>query len=443
MPSGRFHAVALLLLLAVARVQATVEVAEFGEVAEFNEAVEFDEVAEEDVDPDVGKNAPEIIAARGYDVETHKVTTSDGYILTMHRLPKSYAESQSGADAAANKPAVILQHGVIESSFAWVCNFRNQSLAFILADAGYDVWLGNNRGNTYSNESLYYTTDDDEFWDFSWEDMGLYDLPAMINYALDTSGRSTLSFVAHSQGVSQALVGFSANQTLAKSVSYFGAMAPVSWLGHTEAELFVALADVHLDVLFETLGVVQFLPHSEILTEFLAGYTCTAIEEICGNAISLLFGTTTSLNVSRVPVLISQTPAGTSVKDVAHYAQGIRADTFASYDYGCSCLRILGLSLCSSLICPNKAKYGSFDPPAFALGDMVYPRTGLYMGALDTLTVTTDLDQLRAALPSGTVVHEQTIDIYSHLDFIWAYNANEYVYRDLIAQMVEYEGVTY
>ncbi|KAG6572522.1 putative lipase [Phytophthora cinnamomi] len=406
-------------------------------------AAASNQVAEVAVDPDVGKNAPEIIAARGYAVETHKVTTSDGYILTMHRLPKSYDESQSGTAAATNKPAVLLQHGIIESSFAWVCNYRNQSLAFVLADAGYDVWLGNSRGNTYSNESIHYTTDDDEFWDFSWEDMGLYDLPAMINYVRDTSGRPTISYVGHSQGVTQALVGFAANQTLAKSVSYFGALAPVSWLGHSKAELFVALADAHLDLLFEGLGIVKLLAHNELLTKFLAGYTCTAIDDICGSAISLLFGTTTSLNVSHVPVLISQTPAGTSVKDVAHFAQGIRADTFARFDYGCSCVQALGLSLCASAICPNKAKYGSFAPPAYSLGDMVYPRTGLYSGAGDTLTEPEDLEHLRSSLPSGTVVHDKSIDIYSHLDFIWAYNANEYVYQDLLAQLAAYEGVGY
>ncbi|KAE9021896.1 hypothetical protein PF002_g3840 [Phytophthora fragariae] len=74
---------------------------------------------------------------------------------------------------------------------------------------------------------------------------------------------------------------------------------------------------------------------------------------------------------------------------------------------------------------------------------MVYPRTGLYSGAGDTLTEPADLEQLRSSLPSGTVVHDKTIDIYSHLDFIWAYNANEFVYQDLLAQLATYEGVSY
>ena len=54
-------------------------------------------------------------------------------------------------------------------------------MKFILADAGYDVWLGNNRGNTYSDTNEFYGNDEDEFWDFSWDEMASIDMPTQIN----------------------------------------------------------------------------------------------------------------------------------------------------------------------------------------------------------------------------------------------------------------------
>jgi lysosomal acid lipase/cholesteryl ester hydrolase len=43
---------------------------------------------------------------------------------------------------------------------------HNDQTAYLLADAGYDVWLGNARGNTYSKRHVTLTTDDAEFWQF-------------------------------------------------------------------------------------------------------------------------------------------------------------------------------------------------------------------------------------------------------------------------------------
>lgn len=40
------------------------------------------------------------------------------------------------------------------------------SLAFQLAEVGYDVWLGNNRGNTYSRSHTILNSDDINYWDF-------------------------------------------------------------------------------------------------------------------------------------------------------------------------------------------------------------------------------------------------------------------------------------
>ncbi|KAG0421128.1 hypothetical protein HPB47_002974, partial [Ixodes persulcatus] len=70
---------------------------------------------------------------------------------------------------------------------------------FILADAGYDVWLGNSRGNTYSSH-ISFTRKDRKFWDFSVDELASEDLPAMIDTILKITGKEKLQFVGWSQG---------------------------------------------------------------------------------------------------------------------------------------------------------------------------------------------------------------------------------------------------
>ena len=47
------------------------------------------------------------------------------------------------------------------------------------------------------------TTADPGFWDFSWEEMGTYDIPAIIDFVLAKTGQSQVSYVGHSEGTTQ------------------------------------------------------------------------------------------------------------------------------------------------------------------------------------------------------------------------------------------------
>lgn len=120
--------------------------------------------------PDVELTTPEIIVRHGYQAETHTVMTEDGYLLNMHRIPCG----RLGCDGERRRQPVFLQHGILASSADWVLSGPEKGIGFILADLGYDVWLSNFRGNTYSRHHVNYSTNDKEFWDFSFHGMKLF-----------------------------------------------------------------------------------------------------------------------------------------------------------------------------------------------------------------------------------------------------------------------------
>ena len=65
-----------------------------------------------------------------------------------------------------------------------------------------------------------------ERWNFSWAEMGLYDLPAEIDKVLEVTRKPKVTFLGYSQGGSQAYYAMAKNQDyFAKRVHRFVSMA--------------------------------------------------------------------------------------------------------------------------------------------------------------------------------------------------------------------------
>jgi len=368
-------------------------------------------------DPEVGMNTSEIIQFWEYPVESHRVNTSDGYILTMFRIP--YGRSQAGAPAP-NKPVVFLQHALLDSSFAWVLNLPHESLGYILADLGYDVWLGNNRGNKYSKAHLSYRVNSKKFWDFSWDEMALYDLPAQIDYVLNFTNRTSVSYVGHSEGTIQMFANLAASDELWDKINYFAALGPVAWTYHLTSIPLEILAGLRVDIIFEIFGMKEFLTADFINT--FGKIACRLTPSLCNVFIELLCGPSKQANNTRMDIYIAETPSGTSVKNMAHWAQGVRVDKFNMFDYGSKR--------------KNKAKYGTDEPPEYNLTKIEKVPISLFSGSEDLLADPTDVSALETAI-SYRLKTNLELYKYAHLDFTWGVNSYKDFYPHLIKDMVE------
>lgn len=197
-----------------------------------------------------------MIEKYGYPIEVHHVETDDGYILELHRIPYG---KQSGP--AEGKPMVFVQHGLLSSSADWIIAGPEKGLGtlrilvtndeqndilnipgYLLADRGYDVWMGNARGNTYSKKHKTYTPDDSEFWDFSWHEIGMNDLPKMIDYGLEKSGQSETFYIGHSQGTTTFYVMCSMKPEYNAKIRAMFSLAPIAYMNHMTSPLLKFIA---------------------------------------------------------------------------------------------------------------------------------------------------------------------------------------------------------
>lgn len=343
---------------------------------------------------------PDLIRSSGYKEETQLVETEDGYLLELHRIP-------------SDGKALLLMHGMLCSSYCWVTSGEN-SLAFLLADLGYDVWLGNFRGTNYSRHHVTLDPDQDRgFWRFTLHELGTRDLPAIISRILTVTGKSKLSFIGHSMSTTCFLILASSSeyQKVTEQVDLAILMAPVVE-PHNMRNLISKLSPLHrlYRWLMETLGILEILPSTFLIEKL----TWDHILQPCLK--HNLRGPDPTKEDRQLLNRICQhgRTSKTSFYTVLHYAQNISNRTFQAFDWYDDR--------------ENRQRYGTDKPPKYDLHKVSVP-VALFWSPQDSLSSKQDMKRIVEELPHLVSCKEVNI---GHLEYLWGSHVREKLYQDLV-----------
>lgn len=165
----------------------------------------------------------------------------------------------------ARRYPVFMMHSLFSSCADWVVIGRKHGLAYLLADRGYDVWMGNARGNRYSTKHQRLSTISPKFWDFSFHEIGYYDVPALIDYVLEQTETRRLQYIGFSQGAMTSFVALSSRPEYNEKILQLHALSPAVYMyrsGSALIRVLVTLLPSIIDV-FMSVGKYEFLPFND------------------------------------------------------------------------------------------------------------------------------------------------------------------------------------
>ncbi|XP_068622891.1 lipase 3-like [Battus philenor] len=281
-------------------------------------------------------NEPRLIKAAGYPVERHKAITDDGYILQLYRIPggRRYNQTLDNYSRRDKKP-VLFVHGLFGCSSNFILMGPGKSLGYILADTGYDVWLGNLRG-TWNTGHLNHSREDPKFWDFSFHENGKYDVPALIDKVLSITGQSKLMYIGHSMGTTSFFIAMALRPEYNDKVFTSIALAPAVYIDNMKALAELALKTVKISNWLRSQGMmsVSWNPGLlNVLTNTLCSIKQSSVN-ICIQLIQALFGEDyEQVDPDVVPlVLFRLQPA--SLRQLDHFGKIAMTGVFTSWEDG-------------------------------------------------------------------------------------------------------------
>ncbi|KAK8556923.1 hypothetical protein V6N13_064911 [Hibiscus sabdariffa] len=380
----------------------------------------------------------------GYKCQEHQVETEDGYVLSMQRIPEGLDEGNGGA--GNTKQPILIQHGVLVDGMTWLLNSPEENLPMILADNGFDVWIANTRGTRFSRTHVSLDPSQPEFWDWSWDELVSFDLPAVFDFVFSQT-QQKIHYIGHSLGTLIGLASFSEGHqadTL-KSATF---LCPIAYLSHMKTTLGTVAAKAFLD---ETtwFGEAEFNPKGQEASVFLKSL-CSYPGVDCSDLLTAITGKNCCLNSSTVDLFLKNEPQSTATKNMVHLSQtpesvcendennsdqipickaawedvpehAARDGVIAKYDYGRPDYNLM--------------HYGTVKPPVYDISNIPHDLPiFISYGGQDALSDVQDVQLLLDSLKfhDASKLMTQFIEEYAHVDFIMGANAKDIVYNQIV-----------
>lgn len=361
----------------------------------------------------------DLIEKEGFSFEEHKIITEDGYINTAWRIG-SPTKADNNNDS---RLPIVFSHGLLDNSFSFLALGRDFSLPYLFCEKGYDVWLVNSRGSTFSYEHMEKEKDSfnpfSNYWDFTFYELAKYDLMASIEYIKRQTNKEKLHYIGHSQGGFQLMFGYILNsEYLEKSIEKFVSLGTVVKFINIEKRFPVLLhKSGFLNRLYD-LGLGNIMSVSEYNT-LVFKYFCKYALWFCQSVIQSIIELepTNQIDYSDLFDYFSFQPGGSSIKNLIHWLQSLENHSVSYFDYGKK---------------GNQVKYGKETPDVFdvsVLSNMKI-KTMLVKGKKDPYIPHKSIDFMRNLIKNSIILE---VENYNHLDYLWAKSAKEKIYDKIVS----------
>lgn len=354
----------------------------------------------------------QVIQRLGLNYEKIVLQTEDNYFIEIERAYKTITKTNP----------VIIGHGLSINSLAFLVRGA-KSYTKILVDEGYDVYVINWRGSRFSRGHTKFSTNNDNYWLFSFHQMGIYDLKAVTSHVYQKTKQKAF-YIGFSMGTTAAFIySMKEPEHSASHLLHIIAMAPIALFRHSTS-ILVPVAPLWplIRPLIFKLWHGEALPYTPLLT--LPCLPFPIQMKLClASQVPVLGVTFSQIDWLTLPVTLRQNSDSLAQGVIGHYQQFILSGLFQEYDHGEK---------------ENLKVYGSTTPPLYNVSAAKVPFTFL-VGQTDPVGGPTDSWNFYNLLPKDARCGYEIIPNFAHLDFLMARDIVPLVISKLVVAFRNFE----